>query len=301
MTPITRHDLTRLARDQHHLLTTAQLYAAGLSPDAVRWAADDGRLHRVHPGVYAVGRPDLTREQRWLAAVLACGDGALLSHRAAARLWDVVQWGGERPEVLLPHASGRRGRPAFDVHRSRTLLPGDATIRFGIPVTSLERTLIDCAGTVERRALKAAVREGERRHGLDLPALHRRVAEPRTNVAHARLFALLTRLVPAPMSDSELEARFLELCERHRIPRPEHQYAIGDHRADFCWPELRLVVETDGRRDHQTWSAIHDDRVKERALRAAGYEIIRFSWAEVMHQPGFVAEEVRRARRARGG
>src|SRR3954452_22146099 len=118
MTARTRHDLGRLAASQHHLLTTSQLHAAGLTKAAIRWAADDGRLHRVHPGVYAVGRPDLTREQRWLAAVLACGDGALLSHRAAARLWELVAWGGERPEVVLPHASGRRGRAAFDVHRS---------------------------------------------------------------------------------------------------------------------------------------------------------------------------------------
>jgi very-short-patch-repair endonuclease len=150
--------------------------------------------------------------------------------------------------------------------------------------------------------LRAAVRQAERVHRLDLSALRDRVATPRTDVAHGRLFALLSAYVPETgLTDSELEARFFELCARHRLPTPERQVAIGSYRVDFLWRDLKLVVETDGRETHDSDVAFLEDRVKDRALTRLGYEVLRFTWAEVTLRPGVVAAEVRAAIRRRQG
>jgi very-short-patch-repair endonuclease len=119
-------------------------------------------------------------------------------------------------------------------------------------------------------------------------------------VAHARLFALLSAYVPeAGLTDSELEARFVELCARHRVPRPERQVVIGPYRVDFLWPDARLIVETDGRNAHDSDVAFLEDRVRDRALARLGYEVLRFTWAEVTLRPAAVAAEVRAAIRRR--
>src|SRR4051812_3199772 len=115
--------LLALARRQHGVVSTAQLAELGLTRDAIANRAATHRLHRVHQGVYAVGRPDLTRHGRWLAAVLACVDGTALSHGPSGLLWEILERGDERPHVTVPTHAGRRRRPGIIVHRSATLSP----------------------------------------------------------------------------------------------------------------------------------------------------------------------------------
>jgi very-short-patch-repair endonuclease len=147
--------------------------------------------------------------------------------------------------------------------------------------------------------LKGAVHAAEWRHRLDVVALHARHQQPATDVGAARLRRLLSAYVPVDLTESELEARFLELCARHRIARPERQVWFGEHRADFVWHDVRLIVETDGRRTHGTVMAFRDDRVKDRALRRTGYDVLRFTWGEVVHEDAAVAREIREARARR--
>ena len=300
MTPTTRlnHPELAVARRQHWVVTTDQLLALGLSAEAIRHRVRSGRLHRVHKGVYAVGRPDLTREGRWMAAVLACAPDGVLGDLAAAALWQLVERYDGPPHVLVPTQAGRSAPRGVRLHRCATLVAADVTRHSGIPVTGLERTLRDVARTAPDR-LKACVRAAERTHGLDLAALHAACLEPETDIGRARLRRLLAVYVPVGLSESEFEARFLELCDRHRLPRPDQQLRVARHRADFVWHDVRLVVETDGRDTHARAMAFRDDRVKDRALKRAGHEVLRFTWGEVVHESGPVAREVREARARR--
>jgi very-short-patch-repair endonuclease len=206
----------------------------------------------------------------------------------------VLEHGGDLPEVCVPTDAHVLGPQGVIAHRS-SLGPADADERQDIPVTSLDRTVIDCARVLERQALKGLVRQAERLHRLDVVALHARCADPRTDVGKARVRRLLSAYVPVLLAESELEARFVELCARHRVPRPEQQWPIGRHRADFAWPDIRLAVETDGRGAHGGRLAFRDDRVKDRALKAAGWTVLRFTWGEVVHTSQEVAREIRAA------
>lgn len=245
-------------------------------------------------GVYAVGRPELTDEARLLAAVLAVGPTALLSHRSAAGLWGLAERQLVPIHVSVPSQSGRGSRAGLAVHRCATLKLTDATRRMLIPITTLPRTLRDFAGCSTRRELRSAVRQSERLHRLDLPGLREAVEAPLAGHREARLRKVLDRYVPGDVGPG-MEERFLELCVRARLPIPQTQVWIGDKRVDFLWPAERLVVETDDRASHDTATAYGDDRIADRVLRAAGYDVLRFIWAEVTGQPGAVARELRAA------
>jgi very-short-patch-repair endonuclease len=192
----------------------------------------------------------------------------------------------------VPTHVGRKKPRGVDLHRVATLQPNDVTERSAIPVTTLPRTLADLAGVLDDKQLKSAVRQSERIHRLDLAELRVSLdAFPRTSARHARLRRLLDAYVPAA-TDSELEAAFLELCADHGLPMPETQVPIGRYRVDFLWRDLNLVVETDGRDAHDGFIAFRDDRVRDRALKAAGLEVLRFTGAEVSRERRTVAHEV---------
>jgi very-short-patch-repair endonuclease len=269
-------------------VTHRQLIDAGMSMSAIRHARRKRRLFLKYPGVYAVGRRDLTREGRWMAAVLACGDGAALSHVPAGLLWKILERGDERPHVTVPRH--RTGPAGVLTHQARVATEK----RLRIPVTCLIQTLIDLAGDLEPDALKAAVREAVRIHALDVRTLNAAVAEPRTDWRKARLRTVCDLWVPnIELTQSELEARFYELVARHGLPLPELQRPFGRYRSDFIWPAARLVVETDGR-DHLTPAARQADAARDRAFAAAGYVVLRFMWADVVNRPAEVIRDVSR-------
>lgn len=283
--------LAAQARAQHHLITSDQLRRLGWSPAAIRHLVATDRLFRVHRGVYAFGRRDLAREGRWLAAVLACGTGAALSHRSAAVLWELLSHDSPRPHVIVPAGRSNRRTAGIQRHRSSDFTEGEGVKHRGIPATTVLRTLVDLSrGRLPTHSLNAAVRQAGRLHRVDLQPLR---DQPRLGPI-VRLYDPLIGL-----TESELEALFLALCTKFRLPAPQPQEWFGSHRADFTWHEHRLVVELDSRRWHDNDVNFLTDRRKERAIRAAGYEVLRFTWAEIVHEPAGVAAEIRAAMRRR--
>jgi very-short-patch-repair endonuclease len=304
MTPSRRQwlpeDVVALARSQHWVVSLAGLLARGITYETIKHAVASGRLHRVHDGVFAVGRPDLTREGRWMAAVLAVGDEAAVSHRPAGLLWQLLTRADERPHVTIQGATHRTGPPGVVVHRALEL---EVDRRLRIPVTSLIQTITDLAGDLGQPQLKAVIREGLRRHPLDLGALRTHVEHPRTDHRRARVRKVLDLWVPnVHLAQSEFEARFYELVAAAGLDLPELQRPFGPYRSDFVWEDCELVVETDGR-DHDTPAARQEDAARDRALFAAGYVVLRYRWADVVNRPALVRREVRdaiaRLRRAR--
>ncbi|HEY8866156.1 MAG TPA: type IV toxin-antitoxin system AbiEi family antitoxin domain-containing protein [Solirubrobacteraceae bacterium] len=283
-----------LARVQHGLVALGQLRAIGLSDDAVHGWAERGRLHRVHRGVYAVGHPLLDGHGRWLAAVLACGPGAALSHRPAAALWGLLtDTGGV--EVTQPSGTGR-SRPGIAVHRSD--LTRDVTAVAGIPVTTVARTLCDLAGSVPRRALERAVAEAEVRR-LDVGDLDARLRANAGRRGAARLRAVLDDRTEPALTRSELEERVLALCDRGRMPKPSVNEWISlsagsGVEADFLWQDKRLVLEADSRTVHATTKAFEADRRRDQRLAIAGYRVIRTTHRQVVHRPAELARTLAR-------
>jgi very-short-patch-repair endonuclease len=257
------HAIAQLARNQHGRISLSQLQALGLSREAVSSRARSGRLHRVHQGVYAVGHATETNENRWMGAVLACGDGAVLSHSAAAALWGLLPPPSGPVDVTVPRRGGRKRRRGIRLHRSTTLTPQETTRRANIPVTTPARTLLDLRRCVPADVLGRARRQAE-------------VFGYRLDDA-AELEPELTR--------SELERRFLRLCRRANVPSPEVNARVGSYVVDFLWRRSGLIAETDGYRYHRGRHAFEHDHRRQARLVAAGYEVPRFTWRQIVDEP----------------
>jgi very-short-patch-repair endonuclease len=267
------------------VIARRQLLQLGLSLDAIKHRLAKGRLYVVMRGVYAVGRPELTRNGRWMAAVLACGDGAILSHESAAGLWEIRN--GERLiEVSLPAPFDRRPS-GIRVHRRTRLRPEDVTTRHNIPLTSPVRTLIDLAPRLTEDQLEAAINEAVKHDYVDPDSLHDSLEGRRAEPGVALLRELLNRRT-ITLTDSELERRFLRLVARAGLPPPLTQQLVNGFRVDFLWPELGLIVETDGWRYHRTPAQQARDRRRDQTHTAAGLTPLRFTHAQVRYEPGYV-------------
>lgn len=257
-----------------------------------------GQLLRIHRGVYAVGHDRLRREGWWMAAVLAAGPGALLSHRDAAALHGLRPPGDhKRWEVTTTGRAASTDR--LQIFRTVTLDARDATDVAGIPVTSVARTLVDLAGTVPSTQLTKALNEAERQRIFDLRAIEEALAATarRNGRGHRAMHQALERLaaIGAQVTRSELEDRFLALLDAHHLPRPRTNYGIEGMEVDACWPQQRLVVELDGWGAHATRRAFQDDRKRGNALEASGWRLLRFTWADVTRTPEETAALVRGA------
>jgi very-short-patch-repair endonuclease len=283
---IRRRDMAiaRLAGQQHGVISSAQLTLLGVSTSSIGDRVSAGRLHRIHRGVYAVGQPKISNEGRWMAAVLACGEGAVLSHVSAAALWTILPRGrarsssGDRSvlglgvgmvDVTVLGHGGRATRNGIRVHRSATLSLPECTRRLRIPVTRPARTLQDLRGVLSSPKLAAARREAEYL-GLPLDAL----AEPNR-------------------SRSDLETLFFTLCRRHRLPQPEVNVQLDRFIVDFLWRKERLIVEVDGWEAHRSRSAFEEDRARDARLKLLGYEVLRFTWRQIENTPREVARVLR--------
>jgi hypothetical protein len=286
-------ELARLAGRQHGVVATRQLSALGLARGGVAARARAGRLHRVHRGVYAVGHTVLTVNGRRMAAVLAAGPGAVLSHASAAALWDIRPTSATRIDVSVRSAGGRAKRPGLRIHRTPTLQTDEITAHQGIRVTSPARTLLDLASSLPRRALERALDEAEIRELYDRRALEAvALAHAGEHGARALAEALAQDGDPV-LTDSELEEIMLGLCDEQQLERPTPRAWVAGLRVDFLFAASRLVVETDGYRYHRTRRAFERDRERDAILARAGYRTLRFTHRQLTREPALVAETIR--------
>lgn len=281
-----------LGAKQHAVFSALQLRELGLTTRAAQKRAKAARLHRIHRGVYSlVPRALLTREGHWMAAVLACGPGAVLSHRTAAALHGLRPTQRTNIDVTVSHRAGRK-RAGIDVHRSTTLAPADTTIVNGIPCTTVARTMFDLAGVVGRRSLERAYDQAEILEVFDLRALEKQIARNSSRAAARAVRSVLNEhYVGSTPTQSELEEGMLAISRRLGLPDPliNHWIDLGDGGpmicADFAWPEQRVIVETDGRKFHGTQQARERDPLRDQRAIAAGWRPLRVTWRQVMRRP----------------
>jgi very-short-patch-repair endonuclease len=277
--------LWQLARDQHGAVTRAQLLEHGLNSEAIQHRIDAGRLHRLWRGVYAVGRPEVSQEGRWMAAVLSCGPEALLSHRSAAVLWGIAQK-AEGIDVTVPEGVYRR-RQGIRVHRRSQLGKGHRCRVVGIPITDPLSTLVDLASCSPEWQVEQAVNAADRLDLIDPETLRATVPKLPSRPG----MALLRRVAGCKtITDTGLERKFLTIVRAANLPRPQTQVWISGYRVDFYWPDLGLIVEADGWLYHRTPGAQTTDRRRDQAHARDGMTTLRFGEDQIRYAP----DEVRR-------
>jgi len=285
-----------LAARQWGVVARAQLLEAGLSRKQIAERVRTERLVRLHRGVYAVGHARLRREGHWLAAVLAVGPGAVLSHRDAAGLHGLRAANHARVDVTT--TANRSDEPEIAVHRTRVLAADDVTEVSGIPATTVARTLLDLAGAVPRDHLAKAIKEAERQQVFDLRAIHAAMARTRgrTGRGHRALKAAIEEHAGLGLSatDSALEDAFHRLVKRAGLASPAINAYVEGFKIDAVWRAHRVAVELDGWAFHNARRAFERDRERDAALTAQGWRVVRFTHHHVIHRPDHVLSTLRR-------
>lgn len=277
--------MVQLAERQHGMVSRSQLLALGLGAGAIEHRLRSGRLRWLCRGVYSLGVAPATQEGRWLAAVLSCPEGAVLSNLSAAALWGLRDIDPKTIDVSVPARSGKR-RAGIRVHRPRHLNAADVTAHRGIPVTSVPRTLIDMAEMVSTRSLERALDEAQYLKLLGRGDLKTALHRHRGRAGAARLAAALRRHLPGTTrTRSPLEEAFFVLVRNAGLPRPEVNVNVGPYVVDFLWPESKLVVETDGGASHDRLAQRERDSRRDAWLAASGYRTERFTWRQVVGRP----------------
>lgn len=226
-----------------------------------------------------------------MAAVLACGPGALLSHRSAAALWGVVRPPGSSPDVLVTGCRARRR--GLRIHITRCLDRKDRATHDGIPLTSLPRTLIDLAAVLDRAGLERAIEESDRLGLFDLREVEDLLGRgPRRPGSKALRLALSIYREPA-VTRSELERRFLEVLRASSVPAPSVNAYVAGYEIDALWRRERFAVELDGFEFHRTRAAFERDRRRDEELRLAGYDVVRLTWRRLESEPQTVGRRIR--------
>lgn len=278
--------IARLAARQHGVVARWQLAALGVGGTAIDKRVADGRLRRIHRGVYAVG--PLDRRGYWMAAVLACGEGALLSHRDGAMLWNLRPANRMAIDVTTPGARGRR-RSRITVHGTVRLHPDDRAEVEGIPVTSVPRTLLDLAEVVPLEHVRRAYEAAERHELLDMQAMNELVSRSNGRRGLAALLALLD-YDPSPgvRSKSDLESRFLDLVREAGLPLPQLNVSVEGFMVDAYWPPGRLVVELQSWEHHAHRQAFERDNERFARLQVAGYTVLPLTYRQLRDQSDWV-------------
>jgi very-short-patch-repair endonuclease len=282
------HRIAAIAGTRHGLVTAQQLLAVGLTRHDIAYRTKIGRLHRVYRGVYAVGHRPISAHARAMAAVLAGGPGAVLSHGSAATLWGIHRHWRAPFEVTAAH---RRGRAGLRVHRSRTLIAQDVTEHFGIPVTTPARTLLDNAPRLREEAFARAFNELRLARFLffdDVAELLDR--HPPTRAAK-RLRGQVTNPRRAP-TRSDWERMFPRFVKRFSLPEPLVNTEVAGHEADLYFPEHKLVIELDGYDTHRTRASFESDRDRDADRLAAGLATVRMTWDRFSVTPGREADRL---------
>jgi very-short-patch-repair endonuclease len=282
--------LAKLTARQHGVVSRRQLYDLGYSRSGIARRVEKRRLLRVHRGVYAVGHKRLTAKGRWMAAVLACGPGTVLSHLEAAALHDLRQIGSGPVNVTAP---GRHELAGIRCHWARTLDRHDTTTVDGIPVTTLARTYLDLAEALNHRRLLEALEAGQRQNKLDRHAIEAVIARNPGRHGITPLQDAIAELTDEPpLIQSPLEHAFREIIRRHHLPQPQFNVYVEGELVDVVWREHRLVVEVDSWGYHRGKRSFENDRRRGNKLLRARWRLARFTDAQVTFGPDGVGVEL---------
>lgn len=282
-----------LTERQHGVVSRSQLLVLGYTPAAIAHRLDRGRLHPVSRGVYAVGRPELSRLGQMMASALACGAGAVVSHGTAAELWRLRRREPGPLHISVPGETRAR-RPGIVVHRRVVLTPSAPTRHEGVPVTSVVLTLIDLAATLPAAQLERAVNMADSLDLLDPERLYVTL-EAFPSVPGVRALRELLGTHSFRLTDSELERMFNRLVAHTSLPPPVTRRHVSGYRCDFAWPDLGLVVETDSLRYHRTPIQQRRDAARDHAHLLAGLERARFTHFQVAYERDHVVRTLKAA------
>ncbi len=287
--------MVAMAWSQHGVVTRGQLLALGLSGKTIRERRERGLLRPVYRGVYALGGARLVPRGRWMAAVLACGPGTVLSHRSAARLLGVFPYDPGQVEASRD-APGRTRRGAILLRQAR-LLPDEIEEVDGIPVTCVSRTILDLAAVVSEREVERTFHEAE------VKRLTSRVSLPQLIDRHPgrrgieAVRSILARRAPVGITENKFEEEFVAFVDAHGLPRPLFNATLPLRgrllKPDCMWRDERLIVELDGRAVHGTDRAFERDRQRDRILLAEGWRSTRVTWRQLRDEPAAIAADLR--------
>jgi very-short-patch-repair endonuclease len=288
--------LAKLADEQYGVVGRRQLLERGLTDEAIEVRLRAGRLHRLHAGVYAVGHRMTSRKGQWVAAVLASGPEAALSHWSAAAFWMIRPNSRSIIDITTPQKS----RSWDGIRRHHKALPTDeVTVEEGIPVTAVPRTILNLAATESADFVGNLLRESEYRQLRDRLSLWDLVERypGKRGVRKVRTALERLREEPSGRRRSRLEERFAPFLRLHRLPQPRFNdwVFLGGRRfqVDCHWPGIGQIVELDGWEGHGTRTAFREDRVRDRALRVAGYSVTRLTWNQLDDEPELIASDLR--------
>jgi hypothetical protein len=283
-----------MVRRQHGIVTRADLLALGFGTRSIEHRVKTGRLHLISRGVYAVGRRELTSYGRWMAAVLACGDGAMLSHRSAAEIWGIGWEEAGRIDVSVRRECRIR-RKGLKVRGRPSLGARSFVERHGIPVTHPVQTLIDLATELKPLRLERAVNEADKLDLVDPETLRRELDRHKGEPGAGKLATLLDRHT-FRLSDSDLEVLFRPIAMAAGLPVPLTKRWVLDYEVDFHFPDHDLIVETDGLRYHRTPSQQARMAKRDQTHTASGLRVLRFTHWQIAHAPDEVTAVLRRIR-----
>jgi hypothetical protein len=291
--------IIEIAGDQHGIVTLAQLRAVGHSDKAIQHRVATARLHRLHRGIFAVGLHPIAREGHLLAATLACGPNAVLSHASLAALMNVRESSATLIDVTAPGRAGRQ-REGIRIHSANTLRPADRTDWAGIPCTTAARLIVDMAGVLRPASLEFLIHRIQTSRLFDRAAVIAAIAHApgRPGTASVRRILGLSSAEEDEIR-SEDERRLVRLCRAAGIPAPQCNRWIavegagpGGFEVDACWPAQRVIVEVDSRDFHDSERAWENDRYRDRLLTLAGWTVIRVTSRDLRERPGAIARQL---------
>jgi hypothetical protein len=285
--------IRRLAEGQHGVVARRQLIALGLSVGLIRGRIDSGYLLPLHRGVFAVGHGRISRRGWWIAAVLASGPGAVLSHGSAADLWSLR---GSRGAPEVTRRAGGAGPPAIRIHQTRVLERNETTVEAGIPVTSIERTILDMSPRLDNRQLERMLVAADRSHRLRWPRLIGLIERAPRRPGAGRLGRIAREVDPRAVDAlSPIEVDFLTLCREAGLPTPQVNVLLEGHLVDFAWLDKRVLVETDSYSFHADRPSFERDHLTTVELEVAGYRVHRATTGMLESKPESFLEIVRRS------
>jgi very-short-patch-repair endonuclease len=274
-----------LAQTQHGIVSRPQLLALELTDRAIKHQVHSGRLYPMWPGIYSVGGLRPSRLGIWMGAVVACGEGAALSDGTAAALLGIWNRAPRRIHVSVPVGRHPRGK-GIVVHRRRAF---EVTTHRNVPLTTPACTIVDLARTLPRDDLEHAINHADATGLLTVPALMAAVEDLSERPGLAKLRQTIDRRT-FRFTRSMLERVFIPIALRAGLPRPLTRQWVNGFEVDFYWPDLKLVIETDGGTFHRTPAQQTADRRRDQTHTAAGLTALRFTQGQIKYEPAYVQE-----------